>query len=189
MRNIAVFASGSGTNAENIITYFQQRLTGRVTLVLCNKTEAKVLERAERLGVQTVVFDRDTFLHSDRIVQLLHREKIDYLVLAGFLWLVPLNIIKSFEGRILNIHPALLPRHGGQGMYGDRVHRAVIEHGDSETGITIHHVNEVYDSGAIVAQYRIPIRPKDTPESVAQRVHALEYEHYPRVIESEIKKL
>lgn len=189
MKKIAIFASGSGTNAENIINHFKGHPGIEVALVLCNKPDAKVLERADKHGVRRVVFDRETFTASNRIVELLRGEGVDYIVLAGFLWLIPYNIIEAYGDRIVNIHPALLPRHGGKGMYGDRVHRAVVEQGDTETGITIHKVNEAYDSGAVIAQYKVPVTPEDTPESVAAKVHALEYEHYPHVIESEVNKI
>lgn len=189
MKKIAIFASGSGTNAENIIRYFRTSPSAEVALLLCNKPGAKVLERAERLGTPTIVFDREMFTSADGVLKTLQNEKIDYIVLAGFLWLIPLNIIKAYEGRIINIHPALLPRHGGKGMYGSKVHEAVVAAGDTETGITIHKVDEVYDNGTVIAQYAVPVAPEDTPEKVAQKVHALEYEHYPKEIESEVIKL
>ena len=176
MKKIAIFASGSGSNAENIAGYFAAGNTARVELILTNRPES-------------VVFDRDTFYNSDRIVVLMRRRQIDYVVLAGFLWLVPENLLTAYPNRIVNIHPALLPRHGGKGMYGDRVHRAVVEAGDRETGITIHRVNERYDSGDILAQYRVPVTETDTPETVAAKVHALEYEHFPAEIEKEIARL
>lgn len=189
MKNIAIFASGSGTNAENIARYFATSDTAKVKLILSNKKDAGVLQRAEKLGIETVVFDRDTFYNTDKIVDLLKKEGIDYVVLAGFLWLVPDNILKEYGGLIVNIHPALLPRHGGKGMYGDRVHQAVVEAGDKETGITIHKVNEKYDSGDIISQYKVAVEAGDTPDTVAAKVHALEYKYFPSEIEKEIKKL
>lgn len=186
MKKIAIFASGSGSNAENITTYFAASSVARVTLILSNRADAKVLDRAQRLGVESAVFDRETFYNSDRILLLLQDREIDYVVLAGFLWLVPDNLIAAYNNRIVNIHPALLPRHGGKGMYGDRVHRAVVEAGDSESGVTIHRVNAIYDSGDILAQYRVPVTPTDTPDDVAAKVHALEYEHFPKEIEKEL---
>lgn len=189
MKKIAIFASGSGSNAENIATYFASKESARVTLILTNRADAPVLQRASRLGIESVVFDRDTFYNSDKIIELLAAHGIDYIVLAGFLWLVPDNLLKAYPDRIVNIHPSLLPKHGGKGMYGDRVHRAVIESGDKESGITIHRVNELYDSGSILAQYRVPVTPDDTPESVAAKVHALEYRYFPIEIEKEIEKL
>ncbi len=189
MKKIAIFASGSGTNAENIIRYFAKGDQARVELVLCNRPEAGVLARAASLGVESMVFDRDTFYNSDRIVNLLRDRGVDYVVLAGFLWLVPSSLIAAYPNRIVNIHPALLPKFGGKGMYGDRVHQAVVEAGEKESGITIHIVNEHYDSGAILAQFRVPVEPTDTPDQVAAKVHALEYAHFPDVIAAELAKL
>lgn len=189
MKKIAIFASGSGSNAENIAAYFASKNTAQVTLILSNRSDAPVLQRATRLGIESVVFDRDTFYHSDKIVDLLASHHIDFVVLAGFLWLVPDNLLRAYPDKIVNIHPSLLPKHGGKGMYGDRVHRAVIESGDKESGITIHRVNELYDSGSIIAQYRIPVTSDDTPETVATKVHALEYKYFPVEIEKEIAKL
>lgn len=189
MRNIAIFASGSGTNAENIIKYFSTRKTARVSLVLSNKPDAFVLKRAESLKVPSVFFDRNEFYRSERVPEYLHLYKIDFVVLAGFLWLVPENILTPFRGRIVNIHPALLPFYGGKGMYGDAVHRSVVANREKESGITIHYVNDVYDSGDIIFQARVNITPDDTPETLACKVHSLEYEHYPRVIEELILKL
>ena len=147
------------------------------------------MTRAANLGLESVVFDRDDFRNSDRVLDELKKRKIDYIVLAGFLWLVPPSITSAYPGRILNIHPALLPKYGGKGMYGDRVHRAVVEAGETESGITIHQVNEQYDSGDIVFQASVPVTPDDTPESVAAKVHELEYEYFPRIVEQEIEKL
>ena len=189
MKKIAIFASGSGSNAENIATYFASNDMARVALILSNRADAPVLQRAARLGIESVVFDRDTFYKGDKIVELLAAHGIDYVVLAGFLWLVPDNLLKAYPDKIVNIHPSLLPKHGGKGMYGDRVHRAVIESGDKESGITIHRVNEFYDSGSIIAQYRVPVTSDDTPETVATKVHALEYKYFPVEIEKEIGKL
>ena len=189
MKKIAIFASGSGSNAENIATYFASNDTARVALILSNRADAPVLQRAARLGIESAVFDRDTFYKSEKIVELLSAHGIDYVVLAGFLWLVPDNLLKAYPDKIVNIHPSLLPKHGGKGMYGDRVHRAVIESGDKESGITIHRVNEFYDSGSIIAQYRVPVTSDDTPETVATKVHALEYKYFPVEIEKEIGKL
>ncbi len=189
MKNIAVFASGSGTNAENIIRHFAGSDVARVALLLSNNPEAYALVRAERLGVPTAVFSRVEFGPGARVDELLAQYKIDYIVLAGFLWLVPSALTARYRGRIVNIHPALLPSYGGKGMYGMRVHEAVVAAGERESGITIHHVNEVYDSGDIIAQYRVAIEPTDTPDDVATKVHALEYRYFPTIIEQEIKKL
>lgn len=185
---LAIFASGSGSNAENIINHFNGNDQVKVELILSNKSDAKVLERAQKLGVKSIIFDRDTFYNSDNIVDLLQNNEIDYIILAGFLWLVPVNILEKYSGRIVNVHPALLPRHGGKGMYGDNVHRAVIESGDRETGITIHLVNEHYDSGDIISQHRVEVTYGDDAQSVAEKVHALEYKHFPEQIERWIAK-
>jgi len=189
MRHIAIFASGSGTNAANIIKYFSTSKDIKVALVLSNNRNAYVLRRAEELGVDTVIFDRDQFYNSDKIEKVLREYSTDLIVLAGFLWLVPQGILKEYSGRIINIHPALLPAYGGKGMYGDRVHCAVIENKEKESGITIHHVNEVYDSGNIIFQAKCPIEPTDTPESLAEKVHSLEYRYYPEVIAAFVRKM
>ncbi len=189
MRKIAIFASGSGTNAENIIKYFSNRQSAKVELVLSNKREAFVLKRATVLGVKAVSFERRDFYDSDKVFNLLRSERIDFIALAGFLWLIPDNIINFFKGRIVNIHPALLPAYGGKNMYGERVHRAVIENREKESGITIHYVNQAYDEGEIIFRAKCSVEPSDTPDTLAGRIHALEYEHYPRVIEEIISTL
>ncbi len=189
MRKIAIFASGSGTNAENIIKYFSNGDLARVDLVLSNCSEAFVLKRAAALTVDTMIFDRNDFYESGRVLGCLIERGIDFIVLAGFLWLVPGDILNGYAKRIINIHPALLPRHGGKGMYGDRVHRAVIESHEKESGITIHYVNSRYDEGDIIFQAKCKVSGSDTPESLAAKVHSLEYEHYPRVIAEQIKNL
>lgn len=188
MKNIAIFASGSGTNAGNIINYFSNRKSARVSLVLSNKREAYVLKRAEAFGVKTVFFDRDDFYTSGRVLGILIEENVEFIVLAGFLWLVPPDILGHYAGRIVNIHPALLPRHGGRGMYGERVHRAVIEAGEKESGITIHYVNDIYDAGDIIFQATCKVDSGDTPDSLATKVHELEYRYFPEVIERLILK-
>ena len=189
MRNIAIFASGSGTNAENLIRFFRTSLYGRVTLVLTNRKDAGVVDRAQALGVETVVFNREQFYQTQEVLDLLVERDIGFVVLAGFLWLVPEYLLKAFQGRMVNIHPALLPRYGGKGMYGRHVHAAVIENHESESGITIHQVNPHYDEGSIVFQARCEVRPDDTPESLAERVHQLEYEHYPRIVDRLLQEL
>jgi phosphoribosylglycinamide formyltransferase 1 len=183
MRNIAIFASGSGTNAENIIRYFSNKKIAKVRLVLSNKPQALVLKRAEAFNVTALFFDHTEFYVSGKVSEYLRSYKIDFIVLAGFLWLVPEDIIERYKGRIVNIHPALLPSYGGKGMYGEAVHRAVIENHEKESGITIHYVNNKYDAGDIIFQSRCKVDPDDTPESLAVKVHALEYMHFPRVIE------
>ena len=182
MKNISILASGAGTNAENIIRYFSNGKKAKVTLVLSNKPQAKVLERAASLGVDAFFFDRAQFYETGEVLMMLRRRETDLVVLAGFLWLVPGDVIEAFRGRIINIHPALLPHYGGKGMYGDRVHRAVLDAGCSESGITVHYVNEHYDSGDIIFQAKCPVLPGDDVNSLASRVHGLEYRHYPEVI-------
>ena len=186
MKNIAIFASGSGTNAENIIRYFSTKESAKVTVVLSNNRNAFVLKRAESLNVKSVFFDRDDFYRSEKVVDILSAEKTDFIVLAGFLWLVPDNIINKYAGRIINIHPALLPAYGGKGMYGDAVHKAVIENREKKSGITIHFVNNEYDRGSIIFQARCTVEPHDDYISLANKIHNLEYEHFPRVIEEVI---
>jgi phosphoribosylglycinamide formyltransferase-1 len=182
MKHIVIFASGAGTNAENIIRYFSNEKKAKVSLVLSNKPQAKVLVRAAALGVDSVFFDRRQFYETGEVQLMLRDRKTDLIVLAGFLWLVPQPIIDEYRGRIINIHPALLPLFGGMGMYGERVHRAVLDAGCKESGITIHYVNEEYDSGDIIFQARCPVLPDDNSDALASRVHELEYRHYPEVI-------
>lgn len=189
MKNIAIFASGSGTNAENIIRYFSNRSSARVCLVLSNRREAYVLKRAASLDVPSVFFDRNDFYEKGTVLELLREHGIDFIVLAGFLWLVPNDILSAYEGRIVNIHPALLPGYGGRGMYGDRVHEAVIKSGDRQSGITIHYVNSNYDEGDIIFQAACPVLDGDSPAELASRVHALEYKHFPAVIEDLVSRL
>jgi len=183
MKNLAIFASGSGTNAENIIKYFSNKTIAGVKLVLSNKSDSFVLERAARLGIPSMFFDRNDFYHSKKVIEHLRNYRIDFIVLAGFLWLVPDNILKEYRGRIVNIHPALLPSYGGKGMYGDNVHKAVIANGDKESGISIHYVNESYDEGDIIFQAKCRIDDNDNYETLAKKVHALEYKYFPVVIE------
>ncbi len=183
MKKIAIFASGSGTNAQNVIEYFQGHQTITVALVLSNRKDAYVLSRASALGVPSLIFTREEFYETDVVLDKLQDAQIDFVVLAGFLWLIPKTILQRFSGRMINIHPALLPKYGGKGMYGRHVHEAVINNGDAESGISIHYVNEKYDEGEIVFQARCPVKKEDTPESLAERVHQLEYEHFPKVIE------
>lgn len=183
MKNIAVFASGSGTNAENIITYFAGHTGMRVAVVLSNNPNAGVLERAERLGVPSFVFSREEFEKGSPVLKILAEHRVDLIVLAGFLNMISKAFLNAYPGRIINIHPALLPKYGGKGMYGMRVHEAVVAGKEEKTGITIHHINEIYDDGKVIFQATCPVYAQDTPEIVAQKVHALEYEHFPRVIE------
>ncbi|NER14312.1 phosphoribosylglycinamide formyltransferase [Leptobacterium flavescens] len=184
MKRIVIFASGSGTNAENIIEYFKEKEHISVAMVLSNKREAKVLDRAERHKISSLSFNRTAFLKNDHIKELLKSLNPDLIVLAGFLWKFPESIIAEFPDRIVNIHPALLPKYGGKGMYGMNVHKAVVENGEKETGISIHYVNENYDEGAIIFQARTEVLPSDSPEEVAAKVHQLEYEHFPVILEN-----
>ncbi len=188
-KRIAVFASGSGSNAENLIAYFEKKEGVKVVLVLSNKSDAGVVKRAERLGVPCQVFQNAQWREGDPVVQTLREYGVDFIVLAGFLLRVPEALLHAYPNRIVNIHPALLPRHGGKGMYGDRVHQAVVEAGDTETGITIHYINEHYDEGGIIFQATCPVHPGDTFQEVAQRVHQLEYQYYPHVVEQLLHKL
>jgi len=189
MKKIAVFASGSGTNAQNLIEYFSTEKGAIVSLVLSNRPDALVLERARRLSVETFIFDRQLFYETGTVLEKLKNSNIDFIVLAGFLWLVPGSLVDSYPGRIVNIHPALLPAYGGKGMYGDRVHQAVIDSGDRQSGITIHFVNNAYDEGDIIFQAKCDVLDKDTPETLAKRIHELEYRHFPVVIENIIREL
>jgi phosphoribosylglycinamide formyltransferase-1 len=189
MKNIAIFASGSGTNTENIIKYFSTRKNAKVSLVLSNKPDAPVLERASKLNVPSKFFDRHEFYGSDTVTGYLGFYNIDFVVLAGFLWLVPDNLLEMYPQRMVNIHPALLPSYGGKNMYGDKVHRAVIGNGEKKSGITIHYVNSHYDEGDIIFQATCDVLPGESAESLAKRIHELEYLHYPRVIEELVNKL
>lgn len=188
MKNLAIFASGSGSNAENIIRYFAEKPGFRVKKVYCNVPDAYVLERAKKYNVPTQVFNRAEFRNPDIILRQLQEEGTDFIILAGFLWLVPPCITNAYPNRIVNIHPALLPAYGGKGMYGHHVHEAVLAAGEKESGITIHYVNEHYDSGDIIFQATCPVLPDDTPDTLAARVHELEYAHFPRVIEEVLIK-
>ena len=187
MQRIAIFASGNGTNAQRIIEHFNDHPTIRVTLLLSNNPDAYVLERARNLHVPTVVFTPHDLNHSHHLLDILSVQGIDFLVLAGFLWLIPDYLLQAYPFRIINIHPALLPKYGGKGMYGMRVHESVIEAGDPESGISIHYVNADYDEGQIIFQAKCPVEPRDSAETLASKVHELEYRHYPEVIEGVIE--
>ena len=189
MKTIAIFASGNGSNAQNIITYFNRGNMASVKLVICNIPHAYVLQRASALGIPAAVMDK-TALTADnpsKLLSLLHNNTIDYIVLAGYLQKIPAALTTAFAGKIINIHPALLPKFGGKGMYGIHVHRAVVAAGEKLSGITIHLVDAVYDNGKILFQAQCPLTPQDTPEDVATKVQALEQQHYPAVIEQYIE--
>lgn len=183
MKNIAILASGSGSNAENIANYFAGSTYAQVSLIVSNNPNAYVLERAKNLNIEALTVTKAEFMAADTLIAELKSRSIDFIVLAGFLLLVPEKLIEAYPGRIVNIHPALLPKHGGKGMYGDRVHRAVVEAGDTESGITIHLIDGDYDKGTTFFQATCPVLPTDTPDDVAAKVHALEYKHFPHVIE------
>ncbi len=187
MKKIAIFASGSGTNAQEIIDRFKTNDEVCVDSVFSNKQDAYVLERAQKAGISTLVFNRKEFYESAFVIQELKNRGIDLVVLAGFLWLIPEELVNIFT--IINIHPALLPKYGGKGMYGMNVHKAVVENREKESGITIHYVNEKYDEGQVIFQATCELTPEDTPEDVAQKIHQLEYAHYPRVVEEVLLKL
>jgi phosphoribosylglycinamide formyltransferase-1 len=184
---IALFASGSGSNAENIIRYFSGNPNVEFPLILSNKADAFVHERAEKLGVKSYTFSKKEFDEGNEIVAFLIDKQIDFIVLAGFLLKISGPFLKTFPDKIINIHPALLPKYGGKGMYGHHVHEAVVNAGEKESGITIHFVNENYDEGNIIFQAKCPVLPEDTADMVAAKVHELEYIHFPRVIEGLIK--
>jgi phosphoribosylglycinamide formyltransferase-1 len=182
MKKIALFASGSGSNAENIIRYFADKEFVTFPLILSNKKDAYVHERAKRLQVPSYTFKKESFENGE-VLHCLQQNGIDFIVLAGFLLQVPKNILQAYPNQILNIHPALLPKYGGKGMYGSHVHEAVAAAGEKESGITIHYVNENYDEGRIVFQAKCEVLPTDTPDEIATKVHALEYAYFPKVIE------
>lgn len=183
MKRIVIFASGSGTNAENLIKFFHNRETSSVIQVLTNNPRAKVLERANNLNVSAFSFNKIAFSQTDDVLNILKASKPDLIVLAGFLWKFPEHILHAFPNKVINIHPALLPKYGGKGMYGHFVHEAVVANKEPETGITIHYVNEHYDEGAIIFQATCEVNPSDTAEDVAAKIHTLEMEYFPKVVE------
>lgn len=189
MTKIAIFVSGSGTNCENIIRHFEGREDVKVALVVSNRSDAFALKRAERLNVPAVVRNKSQFNDEEQMLALLREYDIDFIVLAGFLLMVPDYMIQAYDRRIINIHPALLPKHGGKGMYGMHVHEAVKAAGDTETGMTVHWVSNVCDGGEIIAQYRTPVTPDDTPDDIAAKEHVLEMKYFPEVIEEVLKGL
>lgn len=186
MKKIAIFASGSGSNAENIILYFASKPEIIVDSVFCNVPDAFVLQRAQKYDLPFFIFDRAEWKNPQKVLKLLKERQIDFIILAGFLWLMPPSILNAYPNRILNIHPALLPAYGGKGMYGMKVHEAVLAAGEKQSGITIHYINEQYDRGDIIFQASCPVFPNDQPDTLAARVHELEYRHFPRIIEETI---
>ena len=187
MINIAIFASGSGTNAQRIIEYFKDDSEVNICRIFCNNPSAFVLQRAEKLNIPSLLFSKDDFYAEGIVADTLQSDRTDWIILAGFLWLIPQFLINRYPDRIVNIHPALLPKYGGKGMYGNRVHKAVIENGEDKSGITIHFVNQNYDEGQIIFQAKCDVHVKDTPQSLALKIHELEYKHFPEVIEELIK--
>lgn len=183
MKNIAIFASGAGSNAQKIIDHFRNSDKARVSLIVCNKPGAGVLEIARREGIPSILIEKEKFLHTDTYVDILKEQETDLVVLAGFLWKIPANLVQAFPDRIINIHPALLPKFGGKGMYGHFVHEAVVAAGETESGITIHFVNEKYDDGETILQERCTVTSEDTPDTVARKVQALEHQWFPLIVE------
>jgi phosphoribosylglycinamide formyltransferase-1 len=188
-KRIAIFASGSGSNAQKLMEYFKESTEAEIALVLSNNPDAFVIQRADNFEIPSHIFDRNEFYHTDKVLDLLNDLDIDLIVLAGFLWLIPENLIKKYSGRIINIHPAILPKFGGKGMYGDHVHHAVMQAKETEGGITIHYVNEKYDEGEYIYQAKYKIEPSDNLEMIKFKGQQLEHLHYPRIVESIIKKL
>lgn len=183
MKNIAIFASGEGTNAQRIIDYFRNSPHVKVSLIVSNNAAANVLNRAKNAAVPTLLINRVNFYENNNTIEQLNLFNIDFIILAGFLWMIPENLIKAYPYKIINIHPALLPKHGGKGMYGIKVHQSVINSKEKESGITIHYVNEKYDEGKIIAQYKCTVSENDSAEILAAKIHELEYEHFPKEIE------
>ncbi len=183
MKRIVIFASGSGSNAENLITYFNSTQNINVVAVLTNNPHAKVLDRCKKLNVSALSFNKTSFYTTNHVENLVIALKPDLIVLAGFLWKFPDKLVILFQNKIINIHPALLPKYGGKGMYGMHVHQAVVANKESETGISIHYVNEHYDEGAIIFQAKCSVNIKDTPEDIAAKIHELEMQHFPKVVE------
>lgn len=189
MHKIAIFASGAGSNAQKIIDHFRNHPSIRVSLIVCNKPGAGVLSIAEKEGIPYILIEKENFFRGNAYVEELKEAGINFIVLAGFLWKIPTKLIEAFPHRIINIHPALLPKYGGKGMYGAFVHEAVIAAGDKESGITVHYVDEEYDHGNTILQVSCVIDEHDTAASVAEKVHALEHAHFPKIIEKVIAKL
>lgn len=186
---IAIFASGSGSNAQKILEHFKHHDQGEVVLILTNNPQSYVLQRADNFEIPSHVFTRNEFYQTDDVVKLLKSMEVDLVVLAGFLWLVPASLLKAFPNQIINIHPALLPKYGGKGMYGDNVHKAVLANGETESGITIHFVNEHFDEGETIHQAKFKIEPGDTLDSIKLKGQQLEHQHFPKVIEGLLKKV
>lgn len=183
MHNLAIFASGSGSNAKNIINYFSNHSSVNVSCVVCNNPNAGVIRIAKDFNVPVIIITREEQSNPKQLINQLQSLNTSAIVLAGYLWLIPKDLIKAYEGRIINIHPALLPKFGGKGMYGSHVHNAVLNSGETETGITIHTIDEEYDKGEILFQAKCPVSKEDTEETLSQKVRSLEHQHFPKVIE------
>lgn len=183
MKKIAIFASGYGSNAQIIADYFIKKKSAEINCILSNNKDAYVLERSKSLNIQSFTFSKDDLYTNSSVLNILNHRRIDFIVLAGFLWLMPASIVSAYSGKIINIHPALLPKYGGKGMYGMKVHQAVIDNKEKESGITIHYVNEKYDDGDVILQVKCLVDPNDTPESLAEKIHLLEHSNYPQVID------
>lgn len=188
-KRIAIFASGSGSNAQKIMEYFKRSPDAEVVLILTNNPQAYVLQRADNFEIPSHVFTRNEFYQTDEVIKILKNLQVDLIVLAGFLWLVPASLLRAFPNKIINLHPALLPKYGGKGMYGDNVHKAVLAAGEEESGITIHFANEEFDEGEIIHQSRFKIEPSDTLEMIKFKGQQLEHQHFPKVIENLLKKM
>jgi phosphoribosylglycinamide formyltransferase-1 len=188
-KHIVIFASGAGSNAQQIIHYFRNLKEVKVAMIVCNKAGAGVLSIAEKESIPVLLIEKERFFRGNGYVPELQYAKTDLIVLAGFLWKIPQSLIDAFPRRIINIHPALLPKYGGKGMYGQYVHESVLNAGEVESGITVHYVDEHYDNGDIIFQTACPVLDDDTPEKLAQRIHQLEHLHYPGVIEALLKKI
>ena len=186
--SIAIFASGAGSNAQKIIDKFKGNQSASIALIVCNKPGAGVLDIAARENIPSLVIEKKRFMDEDHYLEELHKKQVDLIILAGFLWKIPSALINAYPQKIVNIHPALLPKYGGKGMYGSRVHQAVIDAKEKESGITIHYVDEIYDHGKIILQARCPVNEEDTPDTLAAKIHALEHLYYPAVIEELVKK-
>ncbi|MDX9695178.1 MAG: phosphoribosylglycinamide formyltransferase [Bacteroidales bacterium] len=186
MNNLAIFASGSGTNAENLIKAFKENKKITISTIFSNNKDAYVIQRAINHNIKYHIFSRPDFYQSQKVLNLLKENNIDFIVLAGFLWLIPEYLIDAFPNKIINIHPALLPKYGGKGMFGMNVHESVVKNKEPETGITIHYVNKDYDKGSIIFQAKCPVLPTDSADDVAKKVHELEYMHFPKVVEQVI---
>lgn len=187
--HIAIFASGAGSNAQKIIDHFHNHSLIKVSLIVSNKADAGVLKIAEKENIPTLIIDKEKFFRSDAYIKELKDRSIGFIVLAGFLWKIPVPLIKAYPGKIINIHPALLPKYGGKGLYGHFVHEAVLSNKEKESGISIHYVDEIYDHGKIIFQHSCTVSEHDTAESLAQRIHTLEYKYYPKIIEETVNKI